>query len=87
MKLEAFISDSVVTISADASIDKAIALLEEHRLRHLPVVRNDAPVGMLSEGDVLASVGGFLSAQRVSDADPSVELYWLLPGQRLIVPR
>lgn len=72
MKLRVFANGPVVTIKADASIDDAIALLEEHNVRHVPVVREGVPVGMVSAGDVLQSVGGLLSEQRVSTADASV---------------
>ena len=62
----------VVTIGVDESIDEAIRLLEEHQIRHLPVVRDGVPVGMVSQGDVFASVGGISSGDRVSTDDPTV---------------
>ena len=61
-----------ITVRADASIDDAIRLLKENQIRHLPVVRDSVPVGMVSEGDVLVTVGGVLAEQRVSGYDATV---------------
>lgn len=73
MQLRDVANGPVVTIAADAPIDDAIELLEEHNVRHLPVVREGVPVGMVSVGDVLHSVGGLLSDQRVASFDASVD--------------
>ncbi len=63
----------VVTVHPRDSIDKAIALMEEHQIHHLPVLTNDMPVGMISDRDILVSVGWLLSRERVSqDARPQV---------------
>jgi CBS domain-containing protein len=71
-QLANYATGDVVTISAATSIDEAIQLLQQHRIRHLPVVRDGVPVGMVSEGDVLATVGGLLCEERVSDFDATV---------------
>lgn len=62
----------VITVGADASIDDAIHLFGKHHVRHLPVVRDGVPIGMVSLGDVLVAVGGVLAEQRVSDYDATV---------------
>lgn len=62
----------VITIPADGSIDDAIHLLKQHEIRHLPVVRDGLPIGMVSAGDVLATVGGLLSDERLSTRDATV---------------
>ena len=72
MQLRQFCTGDVVTIPPEESIDEAIRLFEEHQIRHLPVVRDGVPVGMVSQGDVLASVGGLKSEERVSALDPTV---------------
>jgi CBS domain-containing protein len=41
----------LVTVPPDATMDEAAALLNEHRIRHLPVVEGPTPVGMLSLRD------------------------------------
>ena len=70
--LDVHTGGEVVTISADAAIDDAIRLLHEHHIRHLPVVRDGALVGIVSEGDILAGVGGHYSQDRVSTEDSTV---------------
>lgn len=43
---------SPYTITADASISDAVALLRERGLRRLPVVDGDKVVGLITEGDI-----------------------------------
>ena len=43
----------VITIAPDADIADAVSLMLTHRISALPVVRNGAVVGILSEGDLL----------------------------------
>jgi CBS domain-containing protein len=46
----------VVTVPADASLDAAVALMEKHRVKRLPVVDGGRPVGIISRADVLRAV-------------------------------
>ncbi|MBM7649432.1 CBS domain-containing protein [Bacillus ectoiniformans] len=45
-------SQNVVTISPDASVEEAAALMAQHQIRRLPVVEDGQLVGMLSIGDL-----------------------------------
>jgi acetoin utilization protein AcuB len=45
----------VITVSADATLGDARRLLDEHRMRHLPVVVNGRLVGIVSDRDVRSS--------------------------------
>jgi acetoin utilization protein AcuB len=45
-------SASPVVIQQTAPLTEAIALMQEHSVRHLPVLDGQAPVGILSERDV-----------------------------------
>ncbi len=47
---------SVVTISPEGTVDDAMRLMTEHRIRHLPVVRGVNVVGVVSIGDLVKSV-------------------------------
>jgi CBS domain-containing protein len=47
-----------VTVAPDASIDDAIALMERHGFRHLPVARGPEVLGMVSDRDVRLGTGG-----------------------------
>ena len=45
-------SASPVVIQQTAPLTEAITLMQEHSVRHLPVLDGQAPVGILSERDV-----------------------------------
>ncbi len=45
-------SQQVVTISPDASVEEASAKMSQHQIRRLPVVENGQLVGMLALGDL-----------------------------------
>ena len=46
---------NVITCSARDRVDSMMGLMTENRIRHLPVVENDALVGIISTRDVVAS--------------------------------
>jgi CBS domain-containing protein len=54
-------SAPVVTASPDDTVDHAMRLMTDRRIRHLPVVRGEQVVGMVSIGDLVRSV---IDAQR-----------------------
>ena len=39
-------------IDADANVDEAIAMMEEHQVRRLPVIKDHQLVGIISQGDI-----------------------------------
>jgi CBS domain-containing protein len=45
-----------VTVSPDDNIDRCMELMSEKHIRHLPVVKNDKVVGMISIGDVVTQI-------------------------------
>ena len=46
----------VVTIEPDGTVDEAMRLMTERRIRHLPVLRDARVVGVVSIGDLVKSV-------------------------------
>lgn len=46
-------AQKVVTGTPNDSIDQIMVLMTEHRFRHLPIMENDAFVGIISIGDVV----------------------------------
>lgn len=63
-------SGEVVSISGDATVAEAIAMLAERRIGALPVLKDGRVVGIFSERDVvycLAEVGGEALAKSVAD--------------------
>jgi len=67
MNLRSLVTTVVVTVGPDDSLDTAICQMEEHDIHHLPVIEHDRVVGMLSDRDVLLSVGWMLSREREVD--------------------
>jgi len=52
-------SDKLITVTPDVSLEEAANLMAEHQIRRLPVVEKDKLVGIVSLGD--------LSIERMSD--------------------
>ena len=72
MKLNEIASTHVVTLNPDDSIDKALALMEEHDIHHLPVVASDGPIGIVSDRDLLSAVGWMSSRDRIAASEGPV---------------
>lgn len=66
MNILNYATRDVVTVAPRDSLDKAIAIMEERAIHHLPVCSENRVVGMLSDRDVLLSTGWMLSAERTS---------------------
>lgn len=49
-------SDKVVTVSPAQTVDACMALMTDHRIRHLPVVDSGRVTGVLSIGDLVKAV-------------------------------
>lgn len=45
-----------ITVGPDDNIDRCMELMSAKRIRHLPVVKGDTVVGMISIGDVVTSI-------------------------------
>jgi CBS domain-containing protein len=59
--LELIMSADPVTVSPSTTLDDAIAIMQDHNFRHLPVVdRRGALVGLLTQSDVLAATDSIL---------------------------
>ena len=50
--IQSVMSSSVVTVSADASLEEAAQLMSQHQVRRLPVIENGHLVGIVSLGDL-----------------------------------
>ena len=63
-----FATPDVVTVTPGDSIDKAISLMEDRDMHHLIVVdRQQKPIGILSDRDILISTGWRLAAERLAN--------------------
>lgn len=73
MRLTEIAAKNVVTLFESDSLDKAIALMEEHGIHHLPVVNGEqSPVGMVSDRDLLKAVGWLSRLERTDPHDGTV---------------
>ncbi len=58
MLVSRFMTRRPVTVAPDAPLEEAIALMERHGFRHLPVASRGEVLGMLSDRDVRLGTGG-----------------------------
>lgn len=49
-------SSPILCVTPDQPLEEAMALMTEHRVRHLPVVHEDQVLGLVSIGDVIKSI-------------------------------
>lgn len=56
----------VIQLRPDDSIDQAIALLDQHGFRHLPVIERSRILGMVSDRDLLSAVAMLPSSERLA---------------------
>jgi acetoin utilization protein AcuB len=66
--VEEYTSPIVVTIDPAATLDRALELMQENQIRHLPVMRDEKVLGLLSERDLLTHFGkDWTKMMRVGD--------------------
>ncbi len=53
VRVEEIMSTQLTTITPETSLDKCMKLMTEHRIRHLPVLRDKQLCGIVSIGDVV----------------------------------
>lgn len=55
-RVKDIMSTKVIHTSPDREISECLVLMNKHRIRHLPVMKDDGMVGMLSMGDVVKEI-------------------------------
>lgn len=58
--------DSILTISADDDIDRALQAMASHGLRRLPVVNDGKLIGMVSQADIAVALSPEYAGELVS---------------------
>ena len=48
--------DSFVYVNPERTVEECMALMTEHKVRHLPVMEEGKVIGMLSQGDLVKSM-------------------------------
>jgi len=49
-------TEKMITVTTDTSMDQCMALMKDYNIRHLPVVENDKLIGLVSMRDVVAVI-------------------------------
>lgn len=66
-QVDQVMTSNMLVVTPDRSLDDAMSIMTEHRFRHLPIIENGKPVGIVSIGDLVKA--------RLKDA--SVEVKYL----------
>lgn len=61
-KINEIMTDDVLCISPEQTVEKCMALMTEKRIRHLPVLDKEQLVGVVSIGDVVKAI---ISEQKI----------------------
>ena len=54
--VEEIMTEEVITIGTETTVDEAMALMTDKHIRHLPVVKGGTVVGIVSIGDLVKAV-------------------------------
>lgn len=57
MKVKEIMTAKPVCVTADSALDEAVTLMDDHRIRHLPVLEGERLVGIVSDRDLLQATG------------------------------
>lgn len=52
-QVQQIMTSPVVFVSPKHTVDECLAMMTQHRIRHLPVLQDDAVVGIISIGDLV----------------------------------
>lgn len=66
------LSEPLLTIAPDCSVDEAMRLITTHRIRHLPVLQEGKLVGLISIGDLVQWIA-FAQDQTIEDLSHYIE--------------
>jgi CBS domain-containing protein len=55
-KVEEIMSTQVIVVSPEQSTEECMAIMTEKRVRHLPVMRGDQLIGIISIGDLVKAI-------------------------------
>lgn len=64
-------SQHMVSLEPGASVDEAVRLMAEHSIRRIPIVRDGAPVGIVSIGDLAQARDPRSALGAISAAPPN----------------
>lgn len=70
MKVSELMTPNPVTVSPDDDLGEAIGQMVQHRIRALPVVENDALVGIITDRDIKMALGPDARGMDLDAIDP-----------------
>jgi CBS domain-containing protein len=56
MPVASIMTEKVIYVSADRTLEECMALMSAHRIRHLPVMGKDRLIGVVSIGDIVKAI-------------------------------
>ncbi|MER5599383.1 CBS domain-containing protein [Streptomyces sp. NPDC002265] len=65
-------TEEPITVTPDDDLERAVALMRQHAIRRLPVVEGDAPVGVISIGDLAMEIDRKSALGDISSASPNI---------------
>ena len=80
MNIAEIMTRNPITVRRGASLDSAMELLDEHDIRHLPVVDDAVLVGVVSDRDVLDATGWLSPRQREVLEAPEAKVADIMRG-------
>ena len=67
-KVEEIMTRQLVSVTPDTPLDEIVALMERRRIKRMPVLDGDTPVGIVSRADLLRALARTLEEQPVAMA-------------------
>jgi CBS domain-containing protein len=67
-KVEEIMTRDLVSVTPDTPLDEIVALMERRRIKRVPVLEGDIPVGIVSRADLLRALARSLEVQPVAVA-------------------
>ena len=62
-KVEEIMARDPITVETNVPLNAALSLMDEHHIRHLPVVRDGYLVGLLSDRDLVGEMGALVGKE------------------------
>src|SRR5262249_27449687 len=88
-RVEDVMTHEVVGVTGDTPLDEVVHLMERHRIKRVPVLDGDRPVGMLSRADLVRALARALDEEQAAiDSDDEIREHILAElGKAAWVPR
>jgi CBS domain-containing protein len=68
-KVEEIMTRQLVSVAPDTPLDEVVALMERRRIKRVPVLDGDTPIGIVSRADLLRALARTLEEQPAAAAD------------------